>query len=108
MKIIEGGVCAAKGFKAGAMRCGIRKSQTKKDLAMILSDCECNAAAVYTTNRVKAAPILLTKEHLANGKARAVIVNSGNANACAPFGMENARREAAAAARARWAWRQRM
>ena len=100
MKIIEGGVCAAKGFKAGAMRCGIRKSQTKKDLAMILSDCECNAAAVYTTNRVKAAPILLTKEHLANGKARAVIVNSGNANACAPFGMENARREAAAAARA--------
>jgi len=100
MKIIEGGVCAAKGFKAGAMRCGIRKSQTKKDLAMILSDCECHAAAVYTTNRVKAAPILLTKEHLKNGKARAVIVNSGNANACAPFGIENARREAAAAARA--------
>lgn len=100
MKIIDGGVCAAKGFKAGAMRCGIRKSQTKKDLAMILSDCECSAAAVYTTNRVKAAPILLTMEHLSNGKARAVIVNSGNANACAPFGIENARREAMAAARA--------
>lgn len=100
MKIIDGGVCAAKGFKAGAMRCGIRKSQTKKDLAMILSDCECSAAAVYTTNRVKAAPILLTMEHLKNGKARAVIVNSGNANACAPFGIENARREAMAAARA--------
>ena len=100
MKIIEGGVCAAKGFKAGAMRCGIRKSQTKKDLAMILSDCECSAAAVYTTNRVKAAPLLLTKQHLANGKARAVIVNSGNANACAPFGIENALREAKAAARA--------
>lgn len=100
MKIIEGGVCAAKGFKAGAMRCGIRKSQTKKDLAMILSDCMCSASAVYTTNRVKAAPILLTREHLADGKAQAVIVNSGNANACAPFGIENARREAKAAARA--------
>ena len=100
MKIIDGGVCAAKGFKAGAIRCGIRKSQTKKDLAMILSDCECSAAAVYTTNRVKAAPILLTMDNLSNGKARAVIVNSGNANACAPFGMENARREAMAAARA--------
>ena len=94
------GVCAAKGFKAGAIRCGIRKSQTKKDLAMILSDCECSAAAVYTTNRVKAAPILLTMDNLSNGKARAVIVNSGNANACAPFGIENARREAMAAARA--------
>lgn len=100
MKIIEGGVCAAKGFKAGAMRCGIRKSQTKKDLAMIRSDCLCNAAAVYTTNRVKASPVLLTKEHLADGKAQAVIVNSGNANACAPFGMENARRQGMAAARA--------
>ena len=100
MKIIDGGVCAAKGFKAGAIRCGTRKSQTKKDLAMILSDCECSAAAVYTTNRVKAAPILLTMENLSNGKARAVIVNSGNANACAPFGIENARREAMAAARA--------
>lgn len=100
MKIIDGGVCAAKGFKAGAIRCGIRKSQTKKDLAMILSDCECSAAAVYTTNRVKAAPILLTMDNLSNGKVRAVIVNSGNANACAPFGIENARREAMAAARA--------
>ena len=100
MKIIDGGVCAAKGFKAGAIRCGIRKSQTKKDLAMILSDCECSATAVYTTNRVKAAPILLTMENLSNGKARAVIVNSGNANACATFGIENARREAMAAARA--------
>ena len=100
MKIIDAGDCAAKGFKAGAIRCGIRKSQTKKDLAMILSDCECSAAAVYTTNRVKAAPILLTMDNLSNGKARAVIVNSGNANACAPFGIENARREAMAAARA--------
>lgn len=99
MKFIEGGVCAAKGFKAGAMRCGIKPSQTKKDLAMIVSDCECSAAAVFTTNRVKAAPVLLTKKHLADGKARAVIVNSGNANACAPFGIENALRQAKAAAR---------
>lgn len=100
MKIIEGGVCAAKGFKAGALHCGIRKSQTKKDLAMIRSDCLCNAAAVYTKNHVKAAPVLLTKEHLADGKAQAVIINSGNANACAPFGMEHARRQGMAAARA--------
>ena len=100
MKIIEGGVCAAKGFKAGALHCGIRKSQTKKDLAMIRSDCLCNAAAVYTKNQVKAAPVLLTREHLADGKAQAVIINSGNANACAPFGMEHARRQGMAAARA--------
>lgn len=100
MKIIEGGVCAAKGFKAGALHCGIRKSQTKKDLAMIRSDCLCNAAAVYTKNQVKAAPVLLTKEHLADGKVQAVIINSGNANACAPFGMEHARRQGMAAARA--------
>lgn len=100
MKIIEGGVCAAKGFKTGALHCGIRKSQTKKDLAMIRSDCLCNAAAVYTKNQVKAAPVLLTKEHLADGKAQAVIINSGNANACAPFGMEHARRQGLAAARA--------
>ena len=100
MKIIEGGVCAAKGFKAGALHCGIRKSQTKKDLAMIRSDCLCNAAAVYPKNQVKAAPVLLTKEHLADGKAQAVIINSGNANACAPFGMEHARRQGMAAARA--------
>ncbi len=100
MKIIEGGVCAAKGFKAGALHCGIRKSQTKKDLAMIRSDCLCNAAAVYTKNQIKAAPVLLTREHLADGKAQAVIINSGNANACAPFGMEHARRQGLAAARA--------
>ena len=99
MKIIEGGVCAAKGFKAGAMRCGIRKSHTKKDLAMILSDCVCNASAVYTTNRVKASPILLTKEHLADGKAQAVIVNSGNANACAPFGKKTGKGRRACAGR---------
>lgn len=99
MKVIEGGVCAAKGFKAGGMHCGVKKSQTKNDVAIIVSEKECSASAVYTTNRVKASPILLTKEHLENGIARAVICNSGNANACAPFGMENARRQAKAAAR---------
>lgn len=98
MKIIEGGICASTGFKAGAIHCGIRRSGKKKDLAVIVSDCECNTAAVYTTNKVKASPLLVTMEHLSNGKAKAVIVNSGNANACAPDGMENAKREAAAAA----------
>lgn len=98
MKQIEGGICAAKGFRAGACHCGIRKSMKKNDLAVIVSDVLCNTAATYTTNRVKASPLLLTKEHLANGKAIAAIVNSGNANACAPEGIENAKREAKAAA----------
>lgn len=98
MKIIEGGVCAAAGFKAGAIYCGMKKSSKKKDLAVIVSDCLCSAAAVYTTNKVKASPLLVTREHLKDGHAKAVIVNSGNANACAPEGMENAKREAAAAA----------
>ena len=100
MKIIEGGVCAAKGFKAGAIHAGIRKAKGKADLAMICSDVICSAAGVFTKNKVKASPILLDMEHLADGKAQAFICNSGNANACAPYGMENARREAKAAARA--------
>lgn len=98
MKHIDGGVCAAKGFRAGSARCGIKKGSTKDDLALIVSDCLCNAAAVYTTNKVKASPVLLTREHLKSGCAMAVIANSGNANACAPDGMENALREAQAAA----------
>ncbi|MDO4296507.1 MAG: bifunctional ornithine acetyltransferase/N-acetylglutamate synthase [bacterium] len=98
MKMIEGGVCAAKGFRAGACHCGIRKSMKKNDLAVIVSEVVCSVAATYTSNRVKAAPLLLTKEHLADGKAIAAIVNSGNANACATDGMENAAREARAAA----------
>ena len=96
MKIIEGGVCAAKGFKAGSVRCGIKASRTNDDTAIIFS--ECNAAATYTMNRVKAAPVYVTMEHLENGVARAIVANSGNANACAPDGMENARRMAKAAA----------
>lgn len=99
MKIISGGVCAAQGFTAGATRCGIKATSDKDDLAIILSEKECTAAAVYTLNRVKAAPVYVTMEHLEDGVARAVIANSGNANACAPDGMDNARRMAQAAAR---------
>ena len=99
MKIIEGGVCAAQGFTAGSIRCGIKESRTNDDTAIIFSACECTAAATYTMNRVKAAPVYVTMEHLENGVARAIIANSGNANACAPDGMENARRMAKAAAK---------
>ena len=88
MKLISGGVCAAKGFTAGGIHCGIRKNHTKKDLAMILSSVSASAAAVYTTNLVKGAPLTVTKQHLTNGKARAVICNSGNANTCNADGIE--------------------
>ena len=91
MKIIDGGVCAAKGFKAGSVRCGIKASRTNDDTAIIFSECECNAAATYTMNRVKAAPVYVTMEHLENGVARAIVANSGNAKAWAPDGMGNAR-----------------
>lgn len=99
MKEIPGGVCAAQGFTAGATRCGVKASSPKDDTAVICSAVPCAAAAVYTKNLVKAAPLQVTREHLADGTARAVIANSGNANACAPDGPENARREAAAAAK---------
>ena len=88
MKIICGGVCAAKGYKAGGVHCGIRRNPGKKDLALIISDCPANAAAVYTTNLVKGAPILVDQKHLADGKAQAVICNSGNANTCNANGIE--------------------
>ena len=88
MKIISGGVCAAKGYKAGGVHCGIRRNPGKKDLALIISDCPANAAAVYTTNLVKGAPILVDQKHLADGKAQAVICNSGNANTCNANGIE--------------------
>jgi glutamate N-acetyltransferase/amino-acid N-acetyltransferase len=96
MKMIDGGVCAAKGFRAAAIHCGIKAGSAKDDLAVIVSDSECTAAATYTMNRVKAAPLYLTMEHLENGTAKAIIANSGNANACAPDGSENAQRMAAA------------
>lgn len=92
MKKVEGGVCAAKGFTAGGIRCGIRAGQTKKDLALIFSEVPCQAAGVFTKNKVKADPVLLDRENLKNGVAQAVIANSGIANACAPHGREAAAR----------------
>ncbi len=88
MKIITGGVCAAKGFKAYGIHCGIRKNRTKRDLALIVSDSRANAAAVYTTNLVKGAPLTVTKEHISDGFAQAIICNSGNANTCNANGIE--------------------
>ncbi len=88
MKLVDGGVCAAKGFSANGVHCGIRKNKDKKDLALIYSEVRANAAAVYTTNLVKGAPLIVTKEHLADGMAQAVICNSGNANTCNANGIE--------------------
>lgn len=88
MKVITGGVCAAKGFKAYGVHCGIRKNRTKRDLALIVSDKRATAAAVYTTNLVKGAPLTVTKEHISDGYAQAVICNSGNANTCNANGIE--------------------
>ena len=109
VKFVEGGVCAAKGFKANGIQCGLAhkpltsteensaasnnalpSAKKKNDLALIVADKECSAAAVYTTNKVKGAPILVTKEHIADGTAKAVIVNSVNANTCNPDGVEKA------------------
>ena len=87
-KIIEGGVCAAKGFTASGIHCGIRKNKTKRDLALIYSEKRANAAAVYTTNLVKGAPLTVTKANIADGYAQAVICNSGNANTCNANGIE--------------------
>ena len=115
---VSGGVCAAKGFRAAGVRCGVKSGMSlgdgnqpivpsmkdylsgKFDLAMILSECECSAAAVYTMNRVKAAPIYVTMGNLEDGVCRGIVANSGNANACAPNGHENAERMCAAAAKA--------
>ena len=88
MKIVDGGVCAAKGFTAAGVHCGIRKNKTKKDLALIVSEKKAAAAAVYTTNLVKGAPLTVTKAHLADGTAQAIICNSGNANTCNANGIE--------------------
>ena len=91
MKLISGGICAAKGFKASGIYCGIRKNRTKKDLALIVSDVPASAAAVYTTNLVKGAPLLLNMRNLSDGKAQAVICNSGNANTCNANGIQIAK-----------------
>ena len=88
MQIISGGVTAAKGFKAGGIHCGIRKNRTKRDLSLILSEKKANAAAVYTTNLVKGAPLTVTKNNISDGMATAIICNSGNANTCNANGIE--------------------
>ena len=92
VEFIEGGVCAPKGFKANGIHCGIRKNASKRDLALIVSEKRCSAAAVYTTNLVKGAPVVVTKEHLQDGYAQAIIVNSGNANTCNRNGVSIANR----------------
>ena len=88
IKQIEGGVCAAQGFTANGVHCGIRKNKTKRDLALIYSDSICTAAAVYTKNLVKGAPLAVTKANIKDGKAQAVICNSGNAITCNANGIE--------------------
>jgi glutamate N-acetyltransferase/amino-acid N-acetyltransferase len=99
VKEISGGVCAPRGFRAGGIWCGIKGSSKKRDLALIYSDKPCTAAALFTTNRVKAASVIVSREHLEGGICRAVIANSGNANACTgEAGLAAARKMAALAA----------
>ena len=100
LKHIEGGVCAAQGFTAGGIHCGIRKNRTKKDLALIVSAVPAAAAATYTINLVKGAPLTVTKNHIADGVAQAVICNSGNANTCNADGIEVAEKMSALLAKA--------
>ncbi len=88
MNTVNGGVCAAKGFYANGIHCGIRKNKSKNDLALIYSEKAANVAAVYTTNLVKGAPLIVTKKNISDGKAQAVICNSGNANTCNANGIE--------------------
>ena len=85
---VNGGVCAAKGYLAAGVYCGIRRNRTKKDLALVFSKTPANAAAVYTRNRVKGAPLAVTKAHVDGGKISAVICNSGIANTCSAGGKE--------------------
>ena len=99
MKQVSGGVCAPKGFTAAGVHCGIRKNRDKRDLALILSEEPCVAAAVYTQNLVKGAPLLVTKAHLANGFAQAIVCNSGNANTCNADGVQVAEEMCALVAR---------
>ena len=98
MKISDGGVCAAKGFSANGVHCGIRKNKIKKDLSLIVSEVTASCAAVYTTNAVFGAPITVTRSHLENGKAKACICNSGIANTCCAGGVETANEICLAAA----------
>ncbi|MCR5688882.1 MAG: bifunctional glutamate N-acetyltransferase/amino-acid acetyltransferase ArgJ [Clostridiales bacterium] len=91
VEYIEGGVTAAKGFTASGVHCGIRKNRTKRDLGLIMSEVRASAAAVYTTNLVKGAPLLVTKDNISDGRARAMICNSGNANTCNADGEQISR-----------------
>ena len=88
---VEGGICAPQGFSAAGVHCGIRHNHTKPDLAIIKADVRCTGAACYTTNKVYGAPITVDREHLADGYAQAIVVNSGNANTCAPNGVQLAK-----------------
>ncbi|MEG0329660.1 MAG: bifunctional glutamate N-acetyltransferase/amino-acid acetyltransferase ArgJ [Longicatena sp.] len=88
IELKENGICSPRGFRANALHCGIRKNRTKKDLSLIVSDVIASAASTYTQNKVKGAPIFVTKEHLKNGVAQAIICNSGNANTCNANGVE--------------------
>lgn len=87
-ELVENGICAPLGFKANGIHCGVRKNRSKKDLSLIYSEVMCTAASTYTLNKVKGAPIYVTKENLQNGKAQAIICNSGNANTCNANGIE--------------------
>ena len=107
LNFITGGVCAAQGFRAGGIHVGVKTHAAwKKDVALIVSDEDCACAAVYTKNAVKAAHIHVDKRHLADGKARAAVINSGNANACCPMSHEYAEEMARLAARSGSARRQ--
>ena len=88
---VAGGVCAAKGFSAAGVHCGIRRNHSKLDLALIKADVRCAGAGCYTTNKVYGAPITVDREHLQDGYAQAILVNSGNANTCAPNGIQLAK-----------------
>ena len=87
-KIVEGGICAPQGFSANGIHCGIRKNRTKRDIALIVSEVPAAAAATYTKNLVKGAPLTVTKNNISDGYAKAVICNSGNANTCNADGIE--------------------
>ena len=87
-KEVTGGVCAAQGFQAAGVHCGFRANPNKKDLALIVADVRCTAAGMYTSNKVKGAPITVDKAHLTDGHAQAILVNSGNANTCAANGID--------------------
>ncbi len=91
IKEIQGGVCAPKGFKANGIHCGIRKNKAKRDFALIVSEVRAAAAGVYTSNLVKGAPVVVTKNNLTDGYAQAIICNSGNANTCNADGIEVAK-----------------